>query len=559
MSHPIPASAALRASARRCPATFRARVRVLLRAIPAVAALAGSAAFAAPAPIPRLVEQNGRHALLVDGKPFLLLGGQCHNSSAWPVTLPAVWRDLGYMNANTLEAPIYWEQFEPQPGQYDTSLVDQLIDGARAHHVRLVLLWFGTWKNGSSHYLPLWMKAQPDRFPRMQSGEGRPVDSPSPHSAELLQADIRAFRALMRHLKHKDPQRTVIMVQVENEPGTWGGAVRDFSPAAEKAFTEPVPPELSAKLRVAGGRNWRDTFGDNADEFFHAWSVGRFIGQVAAAGKEEYPLPLYVNVALRDPLKPGPASTYESGGPTDNVIELWKAAAPAIDLLAPDIYQREPEKYLKVLDLYGLPDNALFVPETIGASPLCRHFFDALGHGAIGWAPFGIDRPHLTESEWLKASTAPDYALAGVARIFDLAGAAMRPLARLNFEGRVHAMSEREGQPEQLVPMQQWQARISYGVPPFGRGRNPKGNAPPTGGFVIAELGPDDFLVGGTGCWIDFAPSHGAVQREYLRVEEVRVNDEELQVLRIWNGDETDYGLNFSNNPVWVHVKLRTY
>ena len=169
----------------------------------------------------------------------------------------------------------------------------------------------------------------------------RRVDSPSPFAPVALQSDICAFSALMRHLKSADPVHTVIMVQVENEPGTWGGTVRDYSPEAEKAFAAPVPAELLKSLGTNSGTggNWREVFGANADEFFHAWSVAHFIGQVAAAGKAQYPLPMYVNAALRDPLTPEPAGAYESGGATDNVLDIWKAAAPAIDILAPDIYR----------------------------------------------------------------------------------------------------------------------------------------------------------------------------------------------------------------------------
>ena len=531
-----------------------------LQAVVVGTTLAVSAASAGSPPLPRLVQQDGRHALIVDGEPYLILGAQCHNSSAWPSTLPAVWRELGYLNANTLEAPVYWEQFEPAPDKFDPSIVDQLIDGARAHQLRLVLLWFGTWKNGSSHYLPLWMKAQPEKFPRMISKEGKPVDSPSPHSPETLQADVHAFRALMKHLKQKDTEHTVIMVQVENEPGTWGGFVRDFSPAAEKLFAAPVPAELTSKLGVESGKNWTDTFGANADEYFHAWSVAHYINQVAAAGKEEYAIPLYINVALRDPLKPGPATTYESGGATDNVIDIWKAAAPAIDLLAPDIYQFEPEKYLKVLDLYARPDNALLVPETIGMTPFHRHFFDALGHGAIGWSPFGVDHPQMSDAEWLTATQSPDYGDAGVARNFRLARAAMRILARINYEGKLHAVSEEPGHPEAIFPVQRWDAKLTYGVPAFGSNHKAQGNPKPTGGAIIAELGPDEFLVGGFSCRVDFLPrSDGQAQREFLRVEEVKVNGNPLEPLRIWNGDETDYGLNFATTPTWLHVKLRTF
>ena len=148
----------------------------------------------------------------------------------------------------------------------------------------------------------------------------------------------------MRHLKEADPQRTVIMVQVENEPGTWGSQ-RDYSPEAQKLFEAPVPPEVLAAMGVKPAtppQNWQEAFGPEAEVNFHAWSVAKYVGQVAAAGKAAYPLPLYANAALRDPLKPGAPGTYESGGPTDNVLPIWKVAAPALDVLAPDNYTNNP-------------------------------------------------------------------------------------------------------------------------------------------------------------------------------------------------------------------------
>src|ERR1700722_3253020 len=108
--------------------------------------------------VPTIIEKNGRHALLVDGKPFLVLGGQANNSSAWPGMLPQLWTAAEEMHLNTLEVPIYWEQIEPQPGHFDFSLVNLLLSQARQHKVHLVLLWFATWKNGSNHYMPEWMK-----------------------------------------------------------------------------------------------------------------------------------------------------------------------------------------------------------------------------------------------------------------------------------------------------------------------------------------------------------------------------------------------------------------
>src|ERR1019366_9305401 len=173
-------------------------------------------------PIPKLVKTDGRYGFMVDGAPFLMLGAQAHNSSGWPNMLPKVWPAIEYLHANTLEIPVYWEQIEAKKGTFDFSVVDTIITQARAHNVRLDLLWFGTWKNGSQHYMPQWMKADPAKYFHLIDKNGRPADSPSPFCTASQELDVRAFTAFMRHLKAFDPQRTVIIVQVENEPGAWG-------------------------------------------------------------------------------------------------------------------------------------------------------------------------------------------------------------------------------------------------------------------------------------------------------------------------------------------------
>jgi hypothetical protein len=492
--------------------------------------------------IPKIITKGSHHALLVDGKPFLVLGGQVHNSSAWPGMMPNVWKAAAQLHLNTLEAPIYWEQVEPEPGKFDFSVTDMLIAQARQHKVRLILLWFGTWKNGSNHYMPGWMKREAAKYPNITGSKGQPIDSPSPHSEATLQADTKAFSAVMRHLKTADARHTVIMVQVENESGSWG-SVRDYSPAAQKLFEGPVPAQLlkpgvlKALHRPPDSKGtWAEVFGDRADEYFQAWSVASFVGKVAAAGKAEYPLPMYVNAALRDPLTDPPATNYESGGPTDDVIRVWKAAAPAIDLLAPDIYLSGSERILKVIDLYDRPDNALMVPEAGLDAEKAKYFYEVLVHGGIGFSPFGIDDNHshetAAETAGRLAPFSGDYAMAE-----PMAG----ELAQWAFEGKIKAVVEHEDHAGQEIDLGDWNAVVHFGT---GERDVLQINPKTDGRVMIIKLGENEFIVAGARCHILFKPAgnNSGKAWQYLKVEEGSYQNGRFKPLRILNGDETDWG-----------------
>ncbi len=492
--------------------------------------------------MPQIIEKDGRHALLVDGQPFLMLGGQAHNSSGWPGMLPNVWSSVKAMHANTLEVPIYWEQIEPQPGKFDFSLVDTLLKQGRDHKVHLVLLWFATWKNGSNHYIPEWMKSDAVKYPNITGRNGRTVDSPSPHTQAAMEADAKAFAAVMGHLKKVDLQHTVLMVQVENEPGSWG-SVRDYSAEAQKLFESQVPEEL-LKPNVLKALNkpvmvrgtWQEVFGEDADEYFHAWSVARYIGYVAAAAKAVYPLPLYVNAALRDPITNPKASTYESGGPTDNVIPIWKAAAPAIDLLAPDIYMSESEKALKVIELYDRQDNALFVPEIGSGDQYARYFYAVLAHGGIGFSPFGIDDNGQGGTEEETADR-----LKPLAQEYAMAEPMMRELAKWAFEGKIKTVVEGEDHAAQHIDLDKWQAVVSFSA---AGGRTSQANARPIGKAMVVQLGENEFILIGTLCRVTFRPLGACADKvwQYLKVEEGKYENGTFKLLRIRNGDETDWG-----------------
>jgi beta-galactosidase GanA len=509
--------------------------------------------------LPRIVTENGRHALLVDGKPFLLLGAQVNNSSNWPAMLDQVWPAIDHVQANTVMVPIAWEQIEPTEDHFDFSFLDTLLTQARQHKVHLVLLWFGTWKNNGPNYTPSWVKLDNKRFPRVLARDGKQLGSLSPLNAATLDADRKAFVQFMTHLRQADgTQHTTIMVQVENESGTYG-TDRDYSPAANQAFAGQVPAALLKAANKQAG-TWSQVFGKDAAEYFHAWSVAHFIGQVAEAGKAVYPLPMYANAALRDPLHPGPPGSYSTGGPTDNVIFIWKAAAPALDVLGPDIYQRDYAFYTAVLDRYARPDNPLIVAETGNDQPYARYIFATLGKQGLGFAPFGID--YTGYVNWpLGSNKADDEAF----EPFAMNNRLLRPMsaliAELSLQGKVWGVSEPEQVHEQVIDMGDWRAKVSYGLPSFGN-KLPPGNTPPKGGVLIAEIGKNEYLVTGYFARVDFMPGKGREHVHFLmdRVEEGRYDAEgRWNFLRRWNGDQTDWGLNFSDRPQVLHVKLATY
>ena len=512
------------------------KIRNLLLSLLSLAA-ASALLVAQPHAAPRLEARGQATQLIVDGKPFLMLSGELHNSSSSNLDyMKPIWPKLAAMGLNTVVTPLSWELVEPAEGEFDFTLVDGLIDQARQAHQRIVFLWLATWKNGKSSYAPVWVKQDSRRFTRVVE-HGNEVEILSPLCAATEEADARAFAALMRHIKQVDgAAHTVVMMQVENEVGVLGDS-RDRSDAANQAFASTVPAELTAYLAAHrqalypelrdlwiqnGAKStgtWTEVFGqgERADEIFMAWHYARFMQSVAARGKAEYDIPMYVNTWL--PSDNTPPGDYPSGGSQPRVVDVWRAAGSAIDFYSPDLYAANFEEWCR---RYHRPENPLFIPETRGNAAGAANVFYALGGEAgLGFSPFGIDSEAgdsdpLGESYKAIAAVAPQ-------------------LLAHQSTGDVHGfLLDRERSSVDFT-MNGYTLHVSLDSI-FG-GRTESGF-----GLIMAD-GKDAFLGLGKGFRVAFAPYPASGPGVGIgAVEEGRFDDGKWIAGRRLNGDEDDQG-----------------
>jgi len=450
-----------------------------------VVLLAASNSGAQTAAFPEVRQNRAAKQLFVGNKPFIMLAGELHNSSASSVEyMRPIWDKLAAMHVNTVIGTVSWELLEPAEGKFDFSLVDAQIGNARQRDMKLVLIWFATWKNAGSSYVPRWVKADRKRFPPMvlkvrpSKGmssflatymEQQGVGPLSAHGEETMKADAKAFRALMRHIKEVDSQHTVIMMQVENEAGSLGDS-RDRSSLAEGAWTKPVPAalityfvkhkaELLPEMQEVWGRNghktsgtWAEVFGNDAwsDEVFMAYHIGRYMEEVVRAGKSELNIPMYANAWLGPQPGQDLPSQYPSGGPVARVIDVYHAAAPSLDLIAPDIYVQD---FKGTCSLYARSGNPLFIPE---ARDQVGNLFWSLGrHAAWGWSPFGVEDLN------------PD---GQVAQAYKILSEMLPQLAEWQAAGKVASILNIDGEQPQPVSLGGYKITLTKGLMPASGG-----------------------------------------------------------------------------------------
>ncbi|MES2461386.1 MAG: DUF5597 domain-containing protein [Armatimonadota bacterium] len=506
--------------------------------------------------IPHLRKKGSATQLIVEGKPFLILGGELHNSSSSSLAyMRPIWQRIKDLNFNTVLAPVSWELIEPEEGRFDFTLVDGLIHEARRRELRLVFLWFGSWKNGMSSYVPLWVKRDTNRFPRVRLQDNKTVEVLSTFSETNARADAAAFAALMRHIRAVDgDSHTVIMVQVENEVGILKDS-RDRSEAANEAFAAAVPdalltylnnnraelvPELRERWDAAGARTvgtWEEMFGrgPETDEIFMAWNYARYIDSVAAAGKEGYALPLFVNAWLNTQSKHG---EWPTGGPLPHTMDIWLAGAPHLDLLTPDIYHPD---FAKWCALYTRRGNPLFIPEMHHQANGARNVFYAIGHhDAIGTSPFAFDA--ITDP--LEAPLGKSYeALSSLSPLI-LEHQGLNRMIGVLLDAENPSVTHELGGYKLTISLDaifDYKAEIGYGL--------------------IIATGPDSFVGAGSGFQVSFQPIDPAQGKVGIgSVDEGEYRQGKWIAGRRLNGDENDQGNHWRFNNKKIHtLRCRVY
>lgn len=538
---------------------------------------------------PTLEHKGNTARIVANGKPMLMIGGELGNSSASTLAdVQRIFPHLHQLGLNTVLAPVSWELIEPREGEFDMTTLDNLLAEARRNDLKLVLLWFGAWKNSMSCYAPEWFKRDVKRFPRAHTPEGRPVEEASSLSKNVLEADKRAFCQIMQYLRDHDREQTVVMVQVENEIGMID-VPRDYSADATKLYNSAVPQQLISYLKknektlhpyikeklaldlkslnpkISKSSNptptWSQLFGEDiyTEEIFQTWTYATYVQQIAEAGRAIYDIPMYVNVALNSRNRqPG---QYPSGGPLAHLIDLWHCGAPAIDVLGVDIYD---QGYKAWLEKYHLPNNPLFIPEIRLEDKDAMYALYAFGHhGAMGFCPFSIEdyplQASASSNDWRDMDLSQDDQL----NAFGSASSALSPLAatyRLLRQAEPLIL-ERQGTPDMEAVLLDNDHREQEIITPDGirftvkhsysLGWEPRAKDAvwPEAACIILRLGKEDYLVLGSGVVITYTPAEsglnwkkGDARIGLAKCEEVILHDGQQQIVRHLSGDQTHQG-----------------
>lgn len=515
---------------------------------------------------PYLSKKGTTTQLIVDGKPFIILGGELGNSTATTTeNMKSVWPKLKTMNLNTVLVPVYWELIEAQEGKFDFSLYKDLITEARKNDIKIVFLWFGSWKNSMSSHAPAWVKLNQEKYPRVKDNTGRSQEILSSFSENVFNADKRTFENLMTFIKDFDSkEHTVIMVQVENEIGMLPSA-RDYQTLAEEAFQKPVPAELISYLQKNKEKlvpefleiwkrngyktsgNWEAIFGKglHTDEIFMAYFYSKFSNRITEAGKKIYDIPMFVNAALnRAGREPG---NYPSAGPLPHIMDVWKAGGNAIDFLAPDFYNPDFKHWC---DLYTRQGDVLFVPEHAFDNTVAAKALYSIAHyEGLGFSPFSIESTSKPEDE----SLGKMYAL-----IKELSPILTANQGQNKMDGVLLSKTDNET----IIRMGKYELTCKHDYT-LSWTPGAKTETWPLGSSIIIQMTENEFFIAGTGVVVTFKHREDkAINVGLLKVDEGNFEEGKWKVKRHLNGDQTHQGrhVNIGTNQFAIQrVELYEY
>lgn len=513
------------------------------------------------------------------GNPMIVLGLQAHNSSTGTPIIDKAIHAVQEFGLDVLEAPVYWYALEPEEGIFDLSSVRDLITRVRAAGLKLIILWFATSKNGHPNYAPDYIKLDPQKYQIAIGADGAPVASLSPHCADTLEKDARAFCKLMEFLKVFDGEcGTVLAVQVENEMGL-ANTDRDYSAIACADYGKPLPEELLDVTledcgECGGNSAWRGRFGRHAHEAFSAWYHARYIGAIAERGKAVYDLPMFVNVMVGEQNMEEPGANYNAGAAVGRVLGIWKKAAPALDLLCPDIYTPVASEYVRICSRYARPDNPLFIPETApsGDSFAMHAMIAVAAYGAIGICGFGAESALKNDGTLTEDAHKMMLSMRTVKNLEPL-------LIRYRGTGRVHALVQEEYASHQYLKLGKYHVvanftngnRSLYGLGSQINLRNPENDRilHERGRGLLVQAGEDEFFLAGAGLSVNFVRrpdpsdtnpyphlmSRQAGQLNFLSVEEGHFENGVWVVDYLRNGDESNFGL-YAHEGQAVRIRI---
>jgi beta-galactosidase GanA len=530
--------------------------------------MSGFSLFSQSYKLPHLEKRGNTLQLVVKDKPFLALGGELHNSTASVAAyMRPVWAQLKQKHVNTVLAPVFWELIEPKEGAFDFALVDSLIYGARKQNLHVGILWFGAFKTTYSTYVPSWIKTDTDKYPRAKNRQGESLPMLSVFSQANLKADAKAFRMLMQHIQQMDSKhQTVIIAQVENEVGLFNSP-RDYREEATKAYNEGVPPDLIRYLTANKGKlqpeldsswkangyktsgSWEDVFGKSVldeknpnvlsylpEELFSTYHYTKFVGGLAAAGKDAYPIPMFVNAWPKAPGFTGVPGKYPSGGPVPHTLDIWRANAPGIDFITPNVYAPKQGIYTLV-NQYHRSGNPVFIPELKQGLEAANLAFWIYGqYDAICVAPFGIDA--------IPAELDP------FTKTFAVLEQVQALILQHQGKGTMAGLFVDSTASSQTVALPGYTVKADLVVPRRFGGTAPAEKKPTMAGGLVIALGPDEFMAIGKDYELTFTPEKSDPKKPQVDVDYLEegsfVNDKWI-VSRRLNGDEGTGGGSISS------------